>query len=146
MLPSQAYRQPDPGAVLAALHEITARHGYLPADAVRAAAAELSVPLSQMFSAASFYTAFSFRPCGRHKIHVCEGTACYVRGAPELLARLQEELGIAPDETTPDSEFTLKRVRCVGSCGLAPVVRVDEETYGKLTPAGIDEVLARYKR
>jgi NADH:ubiquinone oxidoreductase subunit E len=146
MLPSQAYRQPDPGAVLAALHEITARHGYLPADAVRTAAAELSVPLSQMFSAASFYAAFSFRPCGRHKIHVCEGTACYVRGAPELLARLQEELGIAPDETTPDSEFTLKRVRCVGSCGLAPVVRVDEETYGKLSPTGIDEVLARYRR
>lgn len=145
MLPSQAYRQPDAGAVLAALHQITARHGYLPADAIRAAAAELGVPLSQMVSAASFYAAFTFRPCGMHKIHVCEGTACYVRGAPELLERLQAELGIAPDETTEDSQFTLKRVRCVGSCGLAPVVRVDEDTYGQLTPNGLDEILARYR-
>jgi NADH:ubiquinone oxidoreductase subunit E len=146
MLPSQAYRQPDPGAVLAALHEITAKHGYLPADAVAASAAELGVPLSQMVSAASFYAAFTFRPCGRHKIHVCEGTACYVRGSTELLARLQADLGIAPDETTEDDEFTLKRVRCVGSCGLAPVVRVDGDTYGQLTPNGLDEILARYRR
>ena len=145
MLPSQKYRQPDPGAVLAALHAITAEHGYLPAEAVRAAAAELGMPLSQMFSAASFYAAFTFRPCGKHKIHVCEGTACYVRGAPELLARLQAALGIAPDETTADNAFTLKRVRCVGSCGLAPVVRVDGDTYGQLTPTSLDAILTRYR-
>jgi NADH-quinone oxidoreductase subunit E len=145
MLPSQAYRQPDPGAVLAALHEITARHGYLPADALRQAAAELGVSLSQMFSAATFYAAFSFTPCGRHKIHVCEGTACYVKGSPELLARLRAELGIAPDETTPDNAFTLKRVRCVGSCGLAPVVRVDGDTYGQVRPDALDTVLAGYR-
>ncbi len=146
MLPSQNYHRPNPGAVLAALHAITAQHGYLPADAVRAAAAELGIPLSQLFSAASFYAAFSFRPCGKHKIHVCEGTACYVRGAPELLARLHVELGIAPDETTADNAFTLKRVRCVGSCGLAPVVRVDNDTYGHLTPGGLEAVLAKYHR
>ena len=145
MLPSQAYRQPDPGAVLAALHEITDEHGYLPADAVRAAAEQLGVPLSQMYSAASFYAAFSFTPGGRHTIHVCEGTACYVKGSQELLARLRAELGITPDETTSDLQFTLKRVRCVGSCGLAPVVRVDEDTYGQLTPNGLDEILARYR-
>ncbi len=146
MLPSQAYQIPEPGAVLAALHEITAQHGYLPVEAVRAAASELGVPLSQMVSAASFYAAFTFRPCGRHKIHVCEGTACYVRGSAELLARLEAGLGIGPDQTTADNEFTLKRVRCVGSCGLAPVVRVDEDTYGQLTPSGLDEILARYRR
>ena len=145
MLPSQAYRQPDPGAVLTALHEITAQHGYLPADALRQAAAELGVPLSQMFSAATFYAAFSFTPCGRHKIHVCEGTACYVKGSPELLTRLRAELGVAPDETTADLAFTLKRVRCVGSCGLAPVVRVDSDTYGQLTPNGLEAVLANYR-
>lgn len=145
MLPSASYRQPDPGAVLAALHKITARHGYLAEDALRAAAAELGVPLSQMFSAATFYAAFSFTPCGRHKLQVCEGTACYVKGSPDLLARLRSELGIGPDETTPDLRFTLKRVRCVGSCGLAPVVRVDGDTYGHLTPGELDAVLARYK-
>ena len=145
MLPSQAYRRPDPGAVLTALHEITAQHGYLPADALRQAATELGMPLSQMFSAATFYAAFSFMPCGRHKLQVCEGTACYVKGSPELLARLREELGIALDETTLDLAFTLKRVRCVGSCGLAPVVRVDDDTYGHLTPEALDAVLSKYR-
>jgi NADH:ubiquinone oxidoreductase subunit E len=145
MLPSQAYRQPDPGAVLTALHEINAQHGYLPADALRQAAAELGMPLSQMFSAATFYAAFSFTPCGRHKLQVCEGTACYVKGSPELLAQLRAELGVAPDETTADLAFTLKRVRCVGSCGLAPVVRVDDDTYGHLTPDALETVLTKYR-
>lgn len=145
MLPSEAYRRPDPGAVLAALHEITAQHGYLPADALRAAAAELGMPLSQMFSAATFYAAFSFKPCGRHKLQVCEGTACYVKGSPALLEQLRSELGVELDETTEDLAFTLKRVRCVGSCGLAPVVRVDDDTYGHLTPDALDQVLAKYR-
>lgn len=145
MLPSENYRQPDPGAVLGALHDISARFGYLPEEAVRNAAAELGVPLSQMYSAATFYAAFAFQPTGRHKIQVCEGTACYVKGSPELLARLRARLGIGPDETTADLNFTLRRVRCVGSCGLAPVVRVDGDTYGQLTPGALDAILARYR-
>jgi len=146
MLPSDSYRPPDAGTILAALHEVTARFGYLPEDEVRKAAADLGVPLSQMFTAASFYAAFSFEPTGRHKIHVCEGTACYVKGSPELLTRLKAELGIAPDETTEDLNFTLKRVRCVGSCGLAPVVRVDRDTYGQLTPGSLESLLAKYRK
>jgi len=145
MLPSQQYRKPQAGAVLAALHEITARHGYLPGDEVRRAAQELGVPLSQMFSAATFYAAFTFKPCGKHKVQVCEGTACYVRGSAALLARLSEQLGITIDETTVDMAFTLKRVRCVGSCGLAPVVRVDEDTYGRVTVDDIEKVLSAYR-
>ena len=145
MLPSEHYRQPDAGAVLTALHDITARCGYLPEGEVRQAAAELGVPLAQMFSAATFYSAFSFKPCGRHKIQVCEGTACYVKGASALMTKLQTELGIQPDETTDDQAFTLKRVRCVGSCGLAPVVRVDDDTHGRLTPAALSAILAQYK-
>ena len=145
MLPSEHYRQPDAGAVLTALHDITARCGYLPEDEVRKAAAELGVPLAQMFSAATFYAAFSFKPCGRHKIQVCEGTACYVKGASALMSKLQTELGIQPDETTDDLAFTLKRVRCVGSCGLAPVVRVDDDTHGRLTPAALSTILAQYE-
>lgn len=146
MLPSENYRRPDGGAVLAALHEINSQHGYLAADAVRAAAARLGVPLSQMFSAATFYTAFSFEPAGRHKIHVCEGTACHVNGSEELLARLQVVLGIEPDETTDDQDFTLKRLRCTGACGLAPVVRVDRDIYGRLTPGSLEQLLARYRK
>lgn len=145
MLPSDNYRQPEAGAVLAALHEINTRHGYLPGDEVRRAAARLGLPLSQIFGAATFYAAFSFKPPGRHKLQVCEGTACYVRGAAALLARLAQELGIEPDETTADLLFTLKRVRCIGSCGLAPVLRVDEETYGRLAPADLEAILDQYR-
>ncbi len=131
--------------VLAALHDITTRHGYLPGDEVRQAAADLGVPLSQVFSVATFYAAFSFKPLGRHKLQVCEGTACYVRGATVLLEQLAQELGIKPDETTEDLLFTLKRVRCVGSCGLAPVIRVDDETFGRLTPADLNAILVLYQ-
>ena len=144
MLPSQHYHLPEAGAVLTALHDISAHFGYLPEDEVRRAASELGVPLSQMFSAATFYAAFTFKPCGRHKIQVCEGTACYVKGAATLMAKLRSELGILPDETTADLAFTLKRVRCVGSCGLAPIVRVDDDTHGRLTPAALSKILAQY--
>jgi NADH:ubiquinone oxidoreductase subunit E len=145
MLPSHRYHQPQAGAVLTTLHEINTRCGYLPADEVRQAAIDLGVPLSVMYSAATFYALFSFKPCGKHKLQVCEGTACYVKGAAELLARLQTELGIQVDQTTDDLLFTLKRVRCVGSCGLAPVVRVDAETFGRLTLADLESILAKYR-
>ena len=145
MLPSQHYRQPEAGAVLTALHAINTRCGYLPADEVRQAATDLGVPLSAIYSAATFYALFSFKPCGKHRLLVCEGTACYVRGAAALLIELQKELGIQVDQTTADLLFTLKRVRCVGSCGLAPVVRVDEETFGRLTLADLAEILATYR-
>ena len=132
-------------AVKTALHEINLRCGYLPADEVRRAAADLGVPLSVIYSAATFYALFSFKPCGKHKLQVCEGTACYVKGAAALLSKLQQELGIEVDQTTDDLLFTLKRVRCVGSCGLAPVVRVDEETFGQLTLADLESILAKYR-
>ena len=145
MLPAEKYRQPSAGSVLAALHDLTTDHGYLPEEAIRAKAAELEIPLSVMFSAASFYASFSFKPCGRLKLQVCEGTACYVKGATELLTYLSKTLGIAPDESTADLLFMLQRVRCVGSCGLAPIVRVGEETFGRLALADLDAILARYQ-
>ena len=131
--------------MLAALHDITSRHGYLPAEEVRQAAAELGVPLSQIFSAATFYAAFSFKPLGKHKLQVCEGTACYVRGAAALLESLAADLGIDVDQTTEDLLFTLKRVRCVGSCGLAPVIRVDEQTFGRLSPADLGAIVDQFR-
>jgi len=145
MIPAEKYRQPQAGAVLAALHDITNRHGYLPAEEVRRAAAELGVPLSQIFSAATFYAAFSFKPLGRHKLQVCEGTACYVRGAAVLLEQLAADLGIEVDQTTEDLLFTLKRVRCVGSCGLAPVIRVDEQTFGRLSPTDLGAIVDQFR-
>lgn len=145
MIPAEKYRRPPAGAVLAALHRINARHGYLPAEEIRSAAAELGIPLSQIVSAASFYAAFSFKPGGKHKVQVCAGTACYVKGATILLQQLSEALGIALDQSTQDLLFQLKRVRCVGSCGLAPVVRVDEDTYGRMTPTQLDAMLAHYR-
>ena len=130
---------------MTALHEINTRCGYLPTDEVRRAAIDLGVPLSVIYSAATFYALFSFKPCGKHKLQVCEGTACYVKGAAALLSELQKELGIQVDQTTDDLLFTLKRVRCVGSCGLAPVVRVDEETFGRLAADDLEEILARFR-
>lgn len=145
MLPSDQYRTPEAGAVLAALHDINENHGYLPGDEVRNAAKDLGVPLSQIFSTATFYTIFSFKPPGRYTLQVCEGTACYVKGATALIDKLADELGIEPDETTEDLLFTLKNVKCVGSCGLAPVVRVGEEAFGRLGPGDLDAVLARFR-
>jgi NADH:ubiquinone oxidoreductase subunit E len=146
MIPSQHYRRPDSGAVLAALHQVNAAYGYLPEAEVRKAAGELRVPLSQMYSAAAFYAIFSFKPCGRHRLQVCEGTACYVKGSPGLLAQLAAELGLAPEQTTDDQAFTLKRVRCVGSCALAPVVRVDNDTFGRVTTADLTKILDAYRK
>jgi NADH:ubiquinone oxidoreductase subunit E len=145
MIPAEQYRQPQAGAVLAALHDINTRHGYLPGEEVRRAAIELGIPLSQIFSAATFYATFSFKPLGRHKLQVCEGTACYVRGAADLLEQLARELGIDLDETTEDLLFTLKRVRCVGSCGLAPVLRVNDQTFGRLSPADLGPIVAQFR-
>jgi NADH-quinone oxidoreductase subunit E len=144
MLPSQSYRKPDSGAVLAALHEITARCGYLPQDEIRKAASELGVSLAQMVSAATFYSAFSFKPGGKHKIHVCDGTACHVKGSSALIAELEGKLGVGENETTADGNFTLRGVRCLGSCGLAPALSVDGETFGRLSVDALDEILAKY--
>jgi NADP-reducing hydrogenase subunit HndA len=144
MLPADAYHQPEPGAVLALLHDINHRHGYLPGEDLRQAAVELGVPLSQIFSAASFYSAFSLQPHGHNNLEVCEGTACYLRGAVVLLASLAQELGIEPDGTTADLLFSLKRVHCVGACGLAPVMRVNEQIFGRLQPSALPAILAGY--
>jgi NADH:ubiquinone oxidoreductase subunit E len=145
MIPAEQYRQPGAGAVLAALHDINTRHGYLPGEEVRRAAVDLGIPLSQIFSAATFYATFSFKPLGRHKLQVCEGTACYVRGAAALLEQLAHELGIQVDQTTEDLLFTLKRVRCVGSCGLAPVLRVNDQVFGRLSPADLEPIVAQFR-
>jgi NADH:ubiquinone oxidoreductase subunit E len=133
------------GALLTALHTINEQFGYLPEDELRRAAAELGVPLSQLYSAATFYAAFQFEPCGRHTIQVCEGTACYIRGSRRLLEKLNATLGVKPGETTADGNFTLQTVRCVGSCSMAPVMRLDGATYGRLKAGRLAGILGEYR-
>jgi NADH:ubiquinone oxidoreductase subunit E len=140
--------QPPPlaaGALLDKLHAINTRCGYLPEQDLRLAAHELGVPLSTLYSAATFYTAFGFEPRGRHTIQVCLGTACYIRGGKRLLRELQNLLGVRPGETTEDWMFTLETVHCLGSCSMSPVLRVDGDTYGRLTPEVLPRILKRYR-
>ena len=134
---------PAAGALLARLHALQAERGYLPEEDLRQAARDLGVPLSQLYSAASFYAAFSFQPRGRHCVQVCLGTACYIRGGDRLLEKLESTLGVGPGETTADREVTLETAYCFGSCSMSPVVRVDGVPYGRLRPDRLPRILAR---
>ncbi len=145
MLPAQHYHQPPAGAVLAALHEISARCGYLPQDELRQSCVVPGRTAQPDGQCGFFLCRFQFPPLWPHKLQVCEGTACYVKGAAALLTHLSAVLGIAPEQSTQDLLFMLKRVRCVGSCGLAPVVRLGDETLGRVTPADLDVLLARFR-
>ena len=133
------------GALLAQLHGINAEYGYLPEAELRNAANELQVPLSQLYSTASFYSAFSFEPRGRHTIHVCQGTACYIRGGDKILDKLESMLKVKAGETTDDQLFTLETVYCVGSCSMGPVIRVSGDTYGRLKPDRLPRILKKYR-
>jgi NADH-quinone oxidoreductase subunit E len=146
--------QPSPpagGALLARLHAIKAEHGYLPEEELRRAAEELEAPLSQLVSAASFYASFSLEPQGRYTIQVCHGTACYIRGGAQLLSELESTLEIEAGGTTADRLFTLETVYCLGSCSMAPVIRVDYgthggHTYGRLKVDQIPRILEKYQK
>jgi NADH:ubiquinone oxidoreductase subunit E len=138
-------RLPAGGELLARLHAINAAHGYLPEQELRRAACELELPLSQVYSTASFYAAFSFEPRGRHTIQVCMGTACYIRGGEKLLEKLEAMLGVEAGGTTSDRLFSLHTVYCVGSCSMSPVIRVDGDTYGRLKPDRLARILSKYQ-
>ena len=123
------------------LQELQERLGYLPKPAMTAAARFLRVPESTVYGVVTFYAQFYLTRQGKHKIRVCQGTACHVRGAPALIQAVREELGIEPGGTTDDYEFTLERVACFGSCALAPVVVLDDKVYAKMTPARVRKLL-----
>lgn len=128
------------------LQEIQERFHYLPEEALRAVARRLRVPLTEVFHVATFYNCFSLEPVGRHLVQVCLGTACHVRGAARVLDRLLRDLKLPEPGTTRDYEFTIRSVRCVGCCALAPVVRVDANTHPHLTQTKVPGLLKKYRR
>lgn len=123
------------------LQEIENLYGYLPAWALRYVSEKLDVPMIQVYGVASFYDAFHLTPRGKHLIRVCLGTACYLRGSARVLEALERELGIKDGETTPDLEFSIQSVRCLGACALAPVMIIDERYFDKMTPSKVSRVL-----
>jgi len=134
-----------PGEVINVLHKVQGEYGYLPAEVQELVAKELGIPVSRVYGIVSFYSFFTMTPKGEHPISVCLGTACYVRGAEKVLDELKRQLGINVGEVTPDGKFSLTCLRCVGACGLAPVIEVGEKVYGRMTPDRVKDVLAEYK-
>ena len=138
--------QADPGSIIAILQDVQEEFSYLPPPALKMISKELALPLSRVLSLATFYKAFSLTPKGKHPIHVCLGTACHVRGAQLVLEKFERDLGLKTGKTSADGEFSLDAVRCVGCCGLAPVVMVGEDVHGKVSPAKIVGLLNKYKK
>lgn len=134
-----------PGEVINVLHKVQGEYGYLPAEVQELVAKELGIPVSRVYGIVSFYSFFTMTPKGEHPISVCLGTACYVRGAEKVLDELKRQLGIGVGEVTPDGKFSLTCLRCVGACGLAPVIEVGDKVYGRMTPDRVKDVLAEYK-
>jgi NADH-quinone oxidoreductase subunit E len=125
--------QRDEGLLVSILQDVQAEFNYLPQDTLVAVSQGLSVPLSQVYSVATFFKAFSLKEKGRHSVHVCMGTACHVRGAVRILDRLEDDMGIKNGETTADLKYTLETVNCVGACALGPIVVVDGEYAGQMS-------------
>jgi NADH-quinone oxidoreductase E subunit len=133
------------GPLIQVLHQAQEVFGYLPVDVQRTVADELELPLSTVRGVVTFYNFFRTEPRGEHVISLCTGTACHVKGGERVLDILREMLGIGLEETTDDGQFTLQGVRCIGACGLAPVMMIDEEVYGKLDRKRIEEILSSYR-
>lgn len=132
------------GALMPVLQEAQEIYGYLPIEVQTIIAEGLDIPLEEVYGVVTFYAQFSLYPKGQYKVSVCLGTACYVKGSGDIYDRLQQRLGIQGGQCTPDGKFSLEACRCVGACGLAPVMTVNEDVYGKITPDDVDEILAKY--
>lgn len=133
-----------PGSLIPVLEEAQVSLEYLPVSVQKKIAKDLNLPLSRVYGVVTFYSFFTMTPRGKHTVRVCLGTACYVRGGKALSETLQKEFGIKEGETTEDRMFTLESVRCLGACGLGPVVVVDEDVHGRVKPAKVKEILSQY--
>jgi NADH-quinone oxidoreductase subunit E len=133
-------------SLISALEEVQAEYHYVPQEAMILVSEKMGVPLSQVYSVATFYNAFSLVPRGKHTVCVCTGTACHVRGAMQVLNHLETKLGVGPGGTTRDHQFTLETVNCLGCCALGPVMVLDDEYEGQMTPNKADRMLKRATR
>jgi len=133
------------GAVMVTLQEAQGIFGYVPREVQTYIAEGLNVPLSEVYGVATFYAQFALEPVGRFVIGVCLGTACYVKGSKDILDKLAEVLDVKVGSTTPDARFTLKDTRCLGACGLAPVIMINDDVYGRLVPNDIPAIIEKYK-
>ncbi len=134
----------DPSELISILHFAQGLFGYLPMSVQTFIAEKLKINVSRVYGVVTFYSFFTMVPKGQNVINICLGTACFVRGAGDLLTKVEEILKIKNGETTPDGKFTLTTLRCVGACGLAPVMQINDKTYGNLKPEDIEGILADY--
>lgn len=133
------------GALIPVLHEAQELYGYLPESVLKKISEGLEIPLAEIYGVVTFYTQFSLNPKGRFKISVCMGTACYVKGAGKILDKFKEKLKLEVGECTEDGKFSLDACRCIGACGLAPVLTINDDVYGRLTSDDVEGILAKYK-
>ena len=133
------------GALMPVLQDAQTRFGYLPREVLEIVSKGLKVPMSEVYGVATFYSQFTFIPKGKHDISVCLGTACYVKGVEGVMQALEQELGIKAGETTPDLQFSITPTRCLGACGMAPVIAIDGEQHGNLTPKTVKTTLDKYR-
>ena len=135
----------EPGPLMPIMQKAQEIYGYLPIEVQQMVADGLGVPLSEVFGVATFYSQFSLTPKGKYNISVCLGTACYVKGSGKILEELSKELGIEAEECTEDGKFSLTACRCIGACGLAPVITINDDVYGRLVPEDVKGILAKYE-
>jgi NADP-reducing hydrogenase subunit HndA len=134
----------DKSNVMVVMQKAQDIYGYLPIEVQEKIADGMGVPLEKVYGVATFYAQFALSPKGKYNISVCLGTACYVKGSGDVLEKLKEKLGIDVGECTSDEKFSLEACRCIGACGLAPVLTVNDEVYGRLVPDDVDKILAKY--
>lgn len=137
-------KKEEKGSLMAILHKAQGLFGYLPEEIQTMISKETGIPLAEIYGVATFYSHFSLIPKGENEISVCLGTACYVRGAQKILEEIEKELGISVGETTSDLKFSLDPTRCIGACGLAPVMTVNDDVYGRLVPEDVKGILEKY--
>lgn len=140
-----AENKDEKGALMPVLQKAQEIYGYLPIEVQKIIAVQMDIPLEKIYGVVTFYSQFSLMPKGKFKISVCLGTACYVKGSGDIYDKLIQKLGISGGECTPDGKFSLEACRCIGACGLAPVLTVNEDVYGRLTVDDVDGILAKYK-
>ena len=132
------------GALIPVLQEAQDAYGYLSKEVIQRIGEKMNIPTSQIFGVVTFYSQFHLNPRGQNIIRVCQGTACHVRGAKAILKAIEDKLNVVAGKTTNDLKFTLETVACIGACGLAPVMMINDDTHGRLTPEIVPDILAKY--